>query len=539
MPDDPQPPPLPAPRPVIPIESDPDEAIDAQILGDGPVPPARGPAPVMPIAEPGVMPPAPFAQVYSPPPVPPPATYYPPAYPPPAAYPPAPVHPPAWTEPVDYRSSTARTYGRPGIITAIAVTGIIVAALSMITTVFSGCTSMVVMTNSRSGPLTPRTTSPKQTGITVTVTKPPSVNALAHSNRTAVVYALSMKRALSDQRRQQLETFLSEHGKLVFDDTDGGLTSEKISQRLGGAGQEFSNGKTGPEYFIFKSGPGVKLPGRLRLFDDRAVFKPDDYSPDLRSEAKAADETTNAPAQPAVTTGLEDDQVRAVINQIKSQSGNNLNAAQSNTLTTLLQSPSYANWLQDSSTIPGLTAQVKSAAVADDGSVIITFNMGKLTLDPQGNTVGPMPAAPVPATMPSNTHISSSWAMGTLSVNQTSCSLGLADALVSELLAIYLLVIAIMTLRRNPIARKFYLIYIAIKIIIGVVAVCAFAGIVNSLNATSVSSSMSAAQAVSNVFAGFASAALTFSIIGLLYPIVILLVLMFSKTAKDFYKSTT
>ncbi len=534
MPDDPLTPPPPEPRPVIPIGPDPDETLDAEILGDGPIH-APPPLPVMPIAEPGVVPAAPFAQAYAPPPAPPPAAYYPPAYPPYAP----PANPPAWPEaPVDYRSSMASSYSRPGIVTAIAVTAIIAAALSMITTIFTGCTSAVIMGNTRSSSTATRTPLPKAT-VTVTTAKPLSPNALFDNDRTAVIHALTLRRQLSEARRQQLASFLSEHGKLVFDDSDGGLTSNKITARLGPAGTEFSNGKSGPDYFVITPGKGIKLPGRLRLFDDRAVFKPDDYSPDLRSEGKADDPSAAVIPQSTITDGLDDDQVRAVIGQIKAQSNNNLNAAQTQTLTSLLQTPAYANWLQDSSTIAGLTAQVKSAAVADDGSVIITFTMGKLTLDPQGNRVGPMPVAPAPAV--ANTQpvgpIGKGWGGGTLRVDQTSCSLGMADAVVSALLAIYLLVIAILSLKRNPIGRKFYFIYIAAKIAIGVVAVIAFSGIISSLNATSASGTYSIAQSAGQFFTAIASAALTFSIIGLAYPVVILLVLILSKTARDYYRS--
>src|SRR5258706_16349244 len=124
MPEEPSKPP--APRPVIPIEPLVDLDPDATS--------------VMPIAEPGVMAPAPFAQVYAPPPPPLPQAYYPPVYPPAPYPPPAPV----WPEPVAYRASGAAGYSRPGIITALGVTAIIVASLSFITSLFSGCTAMVV-----------------------------------------------------------------------------------------------------------------------------------------------------------------------------------------------------------------------------------------------------------------------------------------------------------------------------------------------------------------------------------------------------------
>jgi hypothetical protein len=544
MPEEPNQPP--APRPVIPLELDPDETIDAQIVGEE-AKPATPPVPVIPIAEPGVTPPAPFAQVYAPPPAAAPPAYYPPAYPPPAgyqptnyppagypppvAYPPPPNYPPAWPDPADYRATMVRSYSRPGIVTTMAVTAIIVAALSLIGSFFSGCTSMMIMNSSRK-----TTSAPRTAGIPGPVVVAPAqqaANALAESDRVAVMQALRAKRFVTDERMAQVDAFLREHGKAVFDDSGGGLSIQSITACLGDHGQEFSSGgANGPIFFVFKSAP-CKLPGRLRLFDDRAVYKPDDYSPDLRSSRKLTAETQTPDPQPIVTSGLDSDQVRAIVGIVQNLSSNHLNPAQSNTLSSLLQAPTYANWLQDSATIPGLTAQVKSAVLADDGSIVITFTMGKLTLDPQGNMVGPMPIMPAATTMPANP-MGPAWAMGTLSVDHNSCSMGFAEALLSGLLAIYLLVIAIMSLKQNPIGRKFYFIYIAIKVIAGLIAIVAFSGIINSLNA---SSGPSMARSASDFFAGTATAAMVFSAIGLAYPIIVFLILTLNKTAKEYYKS--
>jgi hypothetical protein len=550
MPDDPSQPP--APRPVVPIEpgeaSSGDELIDAEIMRDASAGVTPPPMPVVPIAEPGVVPPAPFAQVYSPPAPPVAPAYYPPAYPPPQAYPaphgyapqkgyaPPGAYPPAWPEPVDYRGGLVRSYSRPGIITAMAVTAMIVAALSVVTSFFSGCTSLAVMNNSRKASSAGRASVAYSTvpapGASITLH---NTNALGDSDRAAVITALRTRRALSDERLRQIDGFLAEHGKLVFDDTNGGLTSKGVLECLGEQGQEFaSQGKAGPAFFVFKSAAPCKLAGRLRVFDTRAVYKPDDYSPDLRSETKAEETpfvTPQANAAQTLANGLEDEQVQAVLGRVQGLSSGKLNAAQANTLTGLLQTPTYAGFLQDSTTIPGLTAQVKSAAIGDDGGVTISFTMGKLMIDSNGNVISPMPAQTKPtaaATMPSGF----GWGPTVIVADHGSCEMATADAFFSGLLAIYLLVIAILTLRRNPIGKKFFIIYAVVKLICGVIGLMGFIGIINSLSA-----SIDTLGIARSWFGGMANAAAVLTGIGLAYPIAVLLVLTMNQTAKDYYKT--
>src|SRR5207248_11026911 len=132
------------------------------------------PVPVIPIAAPGVAPPAPFAQVYSPA-EPPPSTYYPPAYPPPTRY------EPAWP---DYRTAMVRTYSRPSIITTLAVSGIIVAALSVVASLISGCSSVVVMGNAKRAASVARMSAMPATVLPpVQTTSADPFNGLDDSNR--------------------------------------------------------------------------------------------------------------------------------------------------------------------------------------------------------------------------------------------------------------------------------------------------------------------------------------------------------------------
>ena len=532
--------PPPVPRPVIPLDAlPPDPVVDAAPAVPPAAPPVQqaqppAPVPVIPIAEPGVAPPAPFAQVYAPTAPPPPSTYYPPAYPPPTRY------EPAWP---DYRTAMARSYSRPGIITTLAVSGIIVAALSVVASLISGCSSLVVMGNARRAASVARMSAvtPPTVAPPVQATSPDPFNGLDNSNRAVVIQALRsrMRRQLSETRRQQLDTFLSEHGAQILNDPANALTTQKVAQHLGTVGQEYNApGRASADFFVFKSGPLCSVPGRLVVYDQNTVFKPDDGSPSLRSQYKPGETQApnfQSPPQPIETTGLDDDEAGAVIARIRLLSNNRLNAQQTATLTTLLTSPSYANWLTQSSTTPGLTAQVKSAVATSDGKLTITFTMGKLALDRQGAVIGPIPQAPVgvPTT---NRSTGPQFVMGTIGVEPRSCTLAVIEALISGLVAIYLMVVAIMTFRQTGMSRKFWIIYALLKIPLSIMALVAFGWMISSMNVAN--DPMGIATSMMSGFKGMAATSQVLAGIGLAYPIAILLTLTLSKTARDFYKTS-
>jgi hypothetical protein len=537
----PPPPPPPAPRPVILINQPGDPAfLDA--------------TPVMPIAEPGVIAPAPFAQVYaappgnpnvpqsmtmSPPPLP--QSYYPPAYP--AAQ--QQQQQPAWpVDPVAYRSRGAAGYSRPGIISALAITGIIVAALSFITSLFSGCTAIAINTYARRtagfARTTVTTTVPKTTAQGVPSTVGP--DGLAAAEREIVARALRGKsnHRLNAKQELQLEGFLAQHGRQIIDDQS--ITNKTVAKLISKTGQEFATaGNVSPDFFIFQNNP---LPGRLILKDDAAIFKPDDYSPNLTTHTtEPVDETTAPTPAPAptgafVSNGLDDEQAQALLARVQQLGNGRVSNAQLSTLNSLMQSPTCANWVTDSSTIPGITAQVKSAAVRSDGSVTITFSMGKMALDPQGNLFGPVPPAPTvaPTTSPSSGG-GPAFVMGSISVDKPACTLAIVDAALSALLAIYLLVIAILALRPAGAPRKFFIIYALLKLACGAMGVIGFAWMSQSLAASNDPNGFATSMVRS--FQGMSSAALTLTAIGSVYAFGILMMLALSATAKDYYKSGT
>jgi len=506
------PPEPPAPRPVIPIDLPPQ---------------AAQPAPVIPIAEPGVVAPAPFAQVYAPPPVPP-TSYYPPAY------------PPAWPEPVGYRSAGSGNYARPGIITSLAVTGIIVASLSFLTSLFSGCTGLMVMGSAQRAGSTARVSAPLPTARVTTpsaTVAPAGPNGLASNDRAVVLRALRKKhlpRTITAERERQLDGFFAEHGRLLLNPRP---TSKSISDQISQTGQEYANaGQERPDFFVFKPGPSSRLSGRLIVYNDHSIFRSDDHTTDLRSAVKPPPVDPIQEPETQAASALEDYQVQALLNRTRELSNNLLNPAQTSTLTSLLQSPARANWVEDSSTVPGLTAQIKSAAVRDDGSVSITFTMGTLTLDPQGNVAGQSPQT---ATQSFSTTSPAAGAapfmVGPMGVSTGSCALVIGEAAISGLLAIYLLVVAILSLRQTGAPRMLYVMYGFLKLLCGIAAIVGFSWMIRSMDASYDPTGFTRSMVAG--FKGMATAALTISAIGIVYPIAVLLTLALNKTARDYYKS--
>src|SRR5204863_6895193 len=130
----------------------------------------------------------------------------------------------------------------------------------------------------------------------------------------------------------QLDHFLSEHGAQILNDPANALTTQKVLQHLANAGQELGTpGRPSADFFVFKSGPLCSFPGRLVVYDQNTVFKPDDGSPSLRCQYKPGetqDPNFQSPPQPIETTGLDDDEAAAVIAQIRMMSNNRLNAQQ-------------------------------------------------------------------------------------------------------------------------------------------------------------------------------------------------------------------
>jgi hypothetical protein len=485
-----------APRPVVPIDE-----------------PTQ-----VPIAEPGVVTPAPFAQVYN-------AQANPPAVPPPP--PPSPYYPPAYPQ----QWPVAPAYvvpGRPGLLTAIGVLCIVVASLSIIASFISGCSAVAAREISAQSRMSARMgTGGMPPGATMGGTaNDAGPNGFAANERAIFANALSTRRRLSKARSQQLDTFLKEHGRLVLQPA-GALTQRTVTAHIASHGQEFSDQGKGPDYFVFMQGKECETPGRLRIFDDRAVYSGDDNVTVLRS---AYDPTAPQNVAPPFTPTmcLDKSDAGAVVNQVKKLSNNKLNASQAQSLQGALELPQYTQWLTPSSTTVGLTSQVKSVVVQSDGTATITWANGtNLVLLPNGDTGG---AVLKPTTNPAANALGG----GVITLNRSACNLGLFEAISSALLAIFLLVTGILVLRQMPASRWMLLLYSLIKLALGVTAIVAFGWMISTLKYVDPGHFYTAIMG--EQITGMSVMSIVLAALGILFPISLLIVLISSKTVKDYYK---
>jgi hypothetical protein len=208
-------------------------------------------------------------------------------------------------------------------------------------------------------------------------------------------------------------------------------------------------GATGPDYFIIGT-------GRIELYDDHAIFRPD-----------------GSPQVVSVMAPIED-----------------------------------AN---------------ANANAADPG------------LPPPPTNVPPPPPAPAPTPIPNPV----------VSVSQSASTLTMIAAIVSLLLAIYLFVIAIMTLRASRKGSKLHWVYIVLKVPLVVLAAAAQLWMVRGLEAgmnaaaAATAANTGATGGPSTPGSSFATVMMTWIILvacaALAYPISLVFVLL-SKTVRDYYK---
>lgn len=353
--------------------------------------------------------------------------------------------------------------GRPGLITLIGVISIIVACF---TGIFSLITSfqavgyymMTLMSSSMAA---------TQSRIRATATAAPPVvveagvvgpRGMAQQEREQAVAALSRMRPLTPSRKRHLDAILAASGR---DMATGAVTES-------GTMPAMRSGEAPPDYFVTPA-------GRLEVFNDRAVFypisgatvrasapplpppgpnptpppAPAPAEPD-QGEGPGADiETPAAPAtvpatMPAMPGALTSAEVQSVIQQAQSFGSNALNAAQVNGLQALLAAPG-----QQLVTPGAAEGSVVSVVAQSMGPTLIQFSDGgSLTLGQQGNVISITTAPLFP----------------TFSFNPLAVGVMLVTSLASMALAVYLLVVGIVTLRDSPRGRRLHLVYACIAI---------------------------------------------------------------------------
>ncbi len=416
------------------------------------------------------------------------------------------------------RYDLGRRYTRPGIITAIGVSSIVVAAICMLGGGVMILVNLVVSSVSRFP--TPAIAAP------VVVTPPApgpaelvGANGTTAADRATIIEGLGRVQLLTALERDQLDELLAEEGKTVLP-LGADFTPEQVVANVTRSGHLSTGGAAGSEYFVLGT-------GRLEVGEDRAIFFPPNGQPSVRSNA------ISIPAGPSGV--LTPDQIRSVIRAINRQNGSRIKSAQVSAIIQILQGPGQqlvaaANDGSDPAT------QITSVTTdRDDGSLKVATAHAGTTSDITVTAAGQVTSSSTMSTTlngsATSTSVTSFGGSGSTrpgfdkSTSQWAMFLtGLQLAL-----AVYLLICGIFMLREGGhLGRRMHLIYLGLKLPVGIAAAVVSYQLWAGFEASNASNGAPPSLPI-----GFMLPAA----IGLIYPVVLLPVLLASRGVRDYFSA--
>jgi hypothetical protein len=444
------------------------------------------------------------------------------------AWPPPPFaqHAPAPAASLPYSlPSTLVSRTRPGLVTALGWTSAIVACLGVIASLATIALAALLFVAGKeadraiaSAPNTPL--APPSFLVQVDTSRPRVLpvgpDGLPDPQRRLAVNAIYSLRALRPPRMEQLDAILARAGKRILAlEAVAPLGVEQVRSAVLDHGEMFAVNRrvAPPEYFKTSA-------GRLELYDDRAVFFPEDGSPPVRSTTASA----------AMPRPLTPEQVQAVVKQVQeAQGGSKLTPAQVSGLSAVLSLPNQ-KLAQVSS---GLNGEPRSVTTYPGGEATIKFAGGELHLGRQGQIL-PGPPPPPGSGPPS-------------AANVTALALSETAAVAALGLAVVLFVAAVATLRRTgrrtATGRKLHAVWALLKLPVaagGGLALCwmlnTFTEAVGAAPANAIFAGSGTARLLSwaDLAYGWAVAA---AVLGGLYPLIVL-VLLRTRTVREYYNPT-
>ena len=413
---------------------------------------------------------------------------------------------------------------RPGALTALATTSILVACAGLLAAVaialfgimfflFAKATDIAIANQPASSSLP---ASPP--AFLAPVDQPPPAvpvgrDGLPGPHRQTATGAIQSLRPLSPARAEQLDAALARAGRRILGVNDlAQITTVGVRGAVVDHGEMFGGGRKAepPEYFKTAS-------GRLELYDDRAVFYPDDGSPPVRSTA----------AWSSAPRPLTPEQVQAVVKQVQAAPGGaGLNPAQLSGLSAVLALPNQR--LAQASA--GLNTEPRSVKTFPGGGATVTFGGGALHLGPRGQILNEAPT--VASVRPP-------------AANAAALSMVLVGAVAGAALAVLLLVAGIATLRdappRSQAGRRLHTVWVALKIPLAMGTGLALYWLLNSyVTAVGPAGRTTSARGTGVVRALIDPrtaypVVITISALGCVYPLVALLALR-TRNVRDFYR---
>lgn len=189
--------------------------------------------------------------------------------------------------------------GRPGILTAVGVISIILACLSGLASLWTGVMTTGLLMASQtpmpmvSVPAPPPVAGGSQTIVSGGMIVVPENDGLAQAQREVVIRTIVRQQPMTPQRMRQLDELLMQAGKLIFpvaaDSADQKLIEANINER---GMLPSASGGMGPYYLIVGT-------GRVEVYDDHAIFRPDGSADYLSVSVPEAPTTQGVQVQSA------------------------------------------------------------------------------------------------------------------------------------------------------------------------------------------------------------------------------------------------
>ncbi len=317
-----------------------------------------------------------------------------------------------------------------------------------------------------------------------------SAQGFDQADRLIVMRAMTRLRSLSEDRRAQLETLLARAGRRLLPQNSSALSIESVTSAIQRHGAMYSADANRPGADFFATAAG-----HVEIYDEHAVFYPEDNSPPVRTSARGMKKNRFA---------LSSVQIESVLAQAQAASKNPLNPQQLGTLRALLNSPT-----QQLVSSGSAGSGVKWVSIGPSGGATLSLSDGAVSLGPQGEVA----QAAAVFTAPSSPQRGAGGWMFLL-----------AGAILGAGAAAWLAVTGIFTLMRSRAGAVLHLVYAGVKIPVALLATTGFLLLAQRLQEpVALRNWQAPASALVGAMAwGSGSPAMTLAV---LYPVVILAVL--------------
>jgi hypothetical protein len=415
------------------------------------------------------------------------------------------------------RHSVLPPVSRPPALRRLAVAGIIIAALSFIASVLVAAFGAGVYLRStaardrllRNAPAELPVSSPNQPVLfTAPISTPVGSRGLESNQRAAIVGAISQRIEMTPAQAQQVDAMLAEVGADMFSlSRQQTVDPQAILQAIADHVGRLPSTADGTEPFYFETPTG-----RAEVYENRALFFLHNRLNPVRVMAGRRLNHTRHPI-------LLPQDVNALVRLAQevcgrgSTQGSTLADAQVKTLQSMLGDSEQ----QLVSLVPspeGNVIGLNGASVRPDGYATIDFAGGAVMLGPRGNVILRSDRDAIPA------------------VSGVACGLVIVEGLASAALAVFLVLLCLRMLRQPRERLNRMVLWAAMKLGLSLVGGAALGWMIASYSSTSLAEGSPSNGATIACAVGAAVA-----VIGLAYPIAILLVAR-SRAVREYFNPT-